>query len=223
MAERPLRVDFHVHTRFSHDSLNPPEGILACMDARGIDRVAITDHNEIDGALLVHSLAPDRVIVGEEVKTREGADVIGLLLTERIPRGTPARETCEMIRAQGGVVYLPHPFDTRRSGGAALLDRIGELIDVVEAHNSRTWKRALNDRGEAWARAHGKPLGAGSDAHSLGEIGRGYVEMPAFEPERESLLAAFRAGNVAGRLSSSPAVSLVSTYAKLHKLVVGWR
>jgi predicted metal-dependent phosphoesterase TrpH len=211
----------HLHSRVSHDSLNPYEGLLRAARARGLDRIVVTDHNRIDGALRLHEMDPQRVIVGEEVKTAEGADIIGIFLTEPIPRRTPARETCERIRAQGGVVYVPHPFDTRRSGSGPLLERIADLVDAVEAHNARTWRRSLNERGERWAVEHGFPLGAGSDAHSLRELGRGYVEVPPFENTRDSFLAALRAGRVAGRVFSSPLCSLFSTYAKVHKVFAG--
>ena len=210
----------HVHTRHSPDSLNPPEGILAAMDARGIGHVVICDHNRVEGALRLRDRAPERVLVGEEVKTAEGPDVIGIFLTELIPRGTPLRETCERIRAQGGVVYIPHPFDTRRSGAGELLDSIADLVDVVEAHNARTFRRELNERGEEWARRAGKRLGAGSDAHTLAEIGAAYVEVPRFEPTRDSFLAALDAGRVAARGTSSPLVTLGSTYAKVRKLIL---
>lgn len=219
MAEPVLRMDMHSHTRASFDCLCPPERVLETARARGIDRLVVTDHNEVSAALVLRRTDPERILVGEEVKTREGADVIGILLTERIPKGTPARETCERIRAQGGVVYLPHPFDTRRSGGAHLLDAIGDLVDVVEAHNARSWKRGVNLRGERWALEHGKLLGAGSDSHTLGEMGRAWVEVPPFEPTREGLLAALRAGRIGGRGLSSPLVAAASTYAKLHKLL----
>ncbi|HEX8212053.1 MAG TPA: PHP domain-containing protein [Longimicrobium sp.] len=219
MAEL-LRVDMHVHTRHSPDSLNPLEGILAAMDERGIDRVVIADHNRIEGALRLRDLAPGRVLVGEEVKTREGPDIIGIFLTDAIPRGTPLRETCEAIRGQGGVVYVPHPFDTRRSGAGKLLDEIAELVDVVEAHNARTFRPELNERGESWARAAGKRLGAGSDAHTLAEIGAAFVEVPPFEPTRDGLLRALDAGRVAARGTSSQLVVLGSAYAKVRKLIL---
>jgi predicted metal-dependent phosphoesterase TrpH len=209
----------HLHSRVSHDSLNSYEGLLRTAAARGLDRIVVTDHNRIDGALRLKEMDPERVIIGEEVKTAEGADIIGIFLTEPIPKRTPARETCERIRAQGGVVYVPHPFDVRRSGSGPLLEKIADLIDAVEAHNARTWLRSVNDRGERWATERGFRLGAGSDAHTLRELGRGYVEVPPFEPTRESFLASLRAGRVAGRMFSSPLCSLFSTYAKLHKLV----
>lgn len=216
-----LRVDMHLHTRVSFDSLSPYQAVLDAARAAGIDRLVVTDHNRIDGALRARELDPERVIVGEEVKTREGADLIGIFLTEPIPKGTPARETCERIRAQGGVVYVPHPFDVRRSGMGERMEEIADLVDVVEAHNARTWGEGVNERGEAWARARGKLLGAGSDAHTPAEVGRGYVEVPPFTHDRESFLAALARGRVAGRTTSSPVVALHSTWAKVRKVVGG--
>lgn len=213
-----LRMDMHLHTHVSWDCLNDPERILAAARARGLDRLVVTDHNEVRGAQRLQQLDPERVLVGEEVKTREGADLIGILLTEKIPAGTPALETCERIRAQGGVVYVPHPFDLHRSGAGDLLDRLEELIDVVEVHNSRSWTRAVNRRAEEWATAHGKLHGAGSDAHTIAELGRGYVEVPPFSATREGLLGALRDGRVAGRTLSSPLYHLASTYAKFRKV-----
>ena len=221
-AERLLKVDLHSHTRQSMDCLSDPHAVVRAAAARGMDRIAITDHNEIDAALALHAAQPDRVIVGEEVKTREGFDLIGLFLTELIPRRTPAREAAERIRAQGGVVYVPHPFDGARSGaGRLLLDPLADLIDVVEVHNSRCLFESINLRALRWADAHGKLRGAGSDAHTLSEIGNGYVEVPPFEPTREGFLAALAAGTVAGRVRSSPVYRVASTYAKVHKKI--WR
>lgn len=220
MAEpRRLRVDMHCHTRASKDSLNPYEGIVPALDAAGIDRVVITDHDRIEGALRLHAQAPDRVIVGEEIRTREGPDLIGIFLTELIPKFTPIREACQRIREQGGVVYVPHPFDARRRGGGELLDGIADLVDVVEAHNARTFSPEINARGEAWALARGKLLGAGSDAHTLGEIGTACVEVPAFEPNRDAFLAALRDATLV-RGTSSFLVTVWSTYATVRKKII---
>jgi predicted metal-dependent phosphoesterase TrpH len=217
---RHLRIDMHCHTHASFDCVSRPADVILAARRAGLDRLVITDHNEIHGALRLREMAPELILIGEEVKTRERVDVIGIFLTERIPEGTAARETCERIREQGGVVYVPHPFDQRRAGGGALLADLVELIDVVEVHNART-SAALNRRAERWAEEQGKPMGAGSDAHSLREIGRGYVELPPFEPERESFLAALRAGEVTGRVQSSPFVRLYSGWARVRKRLPG--
>ena len=214
-----LRVDMHSHTRASKDSLNPYEGILTAMDTAGVDRLVVTDHDRLDGALRMHALAPDRIIVGEEVRTKEGPDLIGIFLTEEIPKYTPIRETAERILAQGGVVYVPHPFDTRRRGGGPMLDAIADLVDVVEAHNARTFRPEINRRGEAWALQHGKLLGAGSDAHTLAEIGAAHVRMPPFEPNRDSFLGALARAEIV-RGTSPWAVTLRSSYATLRKKIL---
>lgn len=213
---RLVRIDMHVHTRGSYDCLSDPVAVVERAAARGVDWVCITDHNEIDVALRMKERYPDRVIVGEEVRTAEGVDVIGLFLSDRIPKGTPARETCERIRAQGGVVYVPHPFAGGKGGGGRILDEIDDLVDAVEGFNARIHSRRLNERAVAWAAARGIPVGAGSDAHTLAEVGRGWVEMPAFEDDPASFLAALREARIHGRLSGW-GVHLASTYAKLHK------
>src|SRR5690606_3165852 len=132
-----------------------------------------------------------------------------------------ARETAERIRDQGGVVYIPHPFDSSRVGAAALLRSLEDLIDVVEVHNARCFPRTLNERARAWALEHGKLMGSGSDAHTIRELGRGYVEVPPFKPNRAGLLAALGQGRVAGTVSTSPAYRLASNWAKVRKLLPG--
>jgi len=216
-AAARLRMDMHLHTRHSFDCLSDPVQILEAADRRGVDRLIVTDHNEIAGALELRDIAPDRVLVGEEVKTGEGYDVIGILLEERIPAGTPARETCERIRDQGGVVYIPHPFDGARAGGARFLESLSDLIDVVEVHNARCLRATYNRQAWQWARDNDKLVGAGSDAHTLAEIGAALIELPHFELNRASLLKALSSAVVVRQERSSPLYRISSTYAKLHK------
>lgn len=216
VADALVRIDMHLHTSRSFDSLSDPEAVLRVALARGIDRICVTDHNEISAALELQERYPERVIVGEEVKTGEGVDIIGLFLRERIPKGTPARETCERIRAQGGLVYVPHPFAGGKGGGGRILPEIADLVDIVEAFNARIHFRRLNEAAEAWAAARGLALGAGSDAHTLREVGRAFVEVPAHGAGPAAFLAALRKGRIQGRLSSW-GVHLGSTYAKLRK------
>ena len=223
MTQPHIRVDMHLHTHHSFDCLSRIPDVLARAADCGLDRIVVTDHNQIRGALEARDMDPARVIVGEEVKTREGFDIIGIFLEELIPRDTPARETCERIRAQGGVVYIPHPFDGSRAGGLAMLDSLADMIDVVEVHNARCWPTSANARALAWAQQKEKPMGSGSDAHTLREIGRGYVEVPAFTNERESFVSALAAGRVAGQVSTSPVYRLASTWAKVRKTLPGGR
>lgn len=211
-----MRVDMHIHTSGSFDCLSPPEAVLRIARSRGIDRICVTDHNEIDAARRLRDSHPDRVIVGEEVKTAERVDVIGLFIEERIPKGTPARETCERIRAQGGLVYMPHPFARGKGGGGRILMEIGDLIHIVEGFNARLHDPVLNERAMMWAKNADLPVGAGSDAHTLREVGRAYVDMPPFEITPDSFLEAVAAGRIRGRRSRRH-VHLFSTWAKVRK------
>ena len=208
----------HVHTRHSFDCLTDPVRLVEALAARGLDRICVTDHNQVDTARALQERFPDRVIVGEEVKTAEGVDVIGLFLTQRIPKGTPARDTCERIRGQGGIVYVPHPFAGGKGGGGRILAAIEDLVDAVEGFNARVHDPALNRRAAEWGRARGLPLGAGSDAHTLAELGRGAVRLPAFEDEPAAFLRALQQGAIEGA-PSSHLVHLASTWAKLHKRI----
>lgn len=216
------RIDMHIHTCHSFDCLNDPGLLMDTAAARGIDILCITDHNEIATALRMKERFPDRVIVGEEVKTAEGVDIIGLFITQHIPKRTPARETCERIRAQGGIVYVPHPYAKGKGGDGRILDHIADLVHVVEGFNARLHDQSLNERAVAWAKERGLPVGAGSDAHTLRELGAAYVELPGnenFVNSAQSFLTGIVQGTIHGR-ESSRLVHVASTYAKLHKTVI---
>lgn len=211
-----VRMDMHMHTRRSSDSLSEPVAVVRAALSRGVHVVCITDHNRISAAQELKERFPENVIVGEEVKTAEKVDVIGLYVSELIPRGTPARETCARIKAQGGVVYVPHPYAPGKGGNGAILEVIEDLVDAVEGFNGRIHDPELNRRAVEWATARGKPLGAGSDAHTLFEVGRTYVELPPFDDTPAGLLAALREGTLHG-FYSSRLVHLASTWAKVRK------
>ncbi len=215
-----VRVDMHMHTRLSSDSLNEPDAVVQAALARGVDVVCITDHNEIAAAQELKARYPAHVIVGEEVKTGERVDIIGLYLSEKIPKGTPARETCERIHAQGGIVYVPHPYAPGKGGGGKILQVVEDLVDAVEGFNGRIHDPALNELAVSWARERGLPLGAGSDAHALFEVGRTWVEVPTFADTPAAFLAALADGHLHG-FQSSRAVHLLSTWAKARKSLPG--
>jgi len=186
-----VRVDLHSHTMWSGDSTTTPDEIVQAVEESGIDVLCITDHNAIKGAVQLAGQLPCRVIVGEELKTHAG-EIIGLFLSEHLPFGLAPREAAEAIRAQGGVVYVPHPFDPMRKNlsEAALDDLTGAgLVDAIEVINAKTSLRSLNDRAARYAREHGLLAGAGSDAHVPNALGAAYVEMPDFDGPQEFLAA----------------------------------
>lgn len=212
-SEGEWAVDLHMHTSASHDCLSDPADVVARARELGLDRIAITDHDEIDGAFAAHEIDPELVIIAEEVRTAEGLDVIGLWLEEWIPPGGSFREVADAIHEQGGVVYAPHPFDARRGTDEAFMDGVADCVDAVEAFNARVHDPTRNDRAVAWAERHELPTGAGSDAHTLAEIGRARVVLPPFDGPG-SFLRSLARGRVEGR-ASSRLVHLASTWAKL--------
>lgn len=193
-----IKVDLHLHTKYSKDCAMPLEVIIDRCVRRGIDCIAVTDHDNIAGALKVEKLAPFRVIVGEEVKTRQG-EIIGLFLKEEVPPGLSARETVARIHQQGGLTCVPHPFDRVRKGRLRedVLAAIYEQIDIMEAFNSRTTLLRDSEKAEAFGRARNMPLGAGSDSHTPMEIGGAYVLMPEFDGPAD-FLDCLREGTVVG-------------------------
>lgn len=212
---RPWRVDLHAHTDASPDCLLTPRKVVGRAREAGLDRIAITDHDRIEGAFAARDLDPELVIVAEEVRSAEGPELIGLFLTEHIPGGLPFREIAAEIRDQGGVTYLPHPFDRRRGGSAPFLDHHADCVDVVEVLNARTHAAAANHRALAWALEHGKAMGGGSDAHLRGEIGRVRTRLRPFR-DAASFLEVARDARVEGR-TSGRWVHLGSTWAKVRK------
>jgi predicted metal-dependent phosphoesterase TrpH/glycosyltransferase involved in cell wall biosynthesis len=194
LADRPwILCDLHMHTSWSHDCAVDPADLIIYAEGSGLGGVAVTDHNVIGGALETSELARDRdlvVIPGEEIKTDGQGEVIGLFLREEIPRGMSFSDTVAAIKAQGGIVYLPHPFDRMHSiPEPATLQRHLEDIDVFEVYNARLLFEAYNDEALRFARKYNLTMGAGSDAHVLQGIGTGAVRMRAFLGPEEFLLS----------------------------------
>ncbi|HEU4450099.1 MAG TPA: glycosyltransferase [Gaiellaceae bacterium] len=193
LAGRPLVLaDLHMHTEHSHDCAVPVAALLDHAEAIGLGAIAVTDHNVFAGAREAAELARGRaltVIPGEEVKTDAG-EVIGLFLRDEIPRGMSMGETIAAIREQGGVVYLPHPFDRLHTiPDATTLHRHLAEIDVFETYNARLLFDAYNDEAVRFARKYNLTAGAGSDAHVLQGVGTGLVRMRAFETPAEFLIS----------------------------------
>ncbi len=194
-----MRVDLHSHTMWSGDSTTTPEELEQAVIDSGIDVLFITDHNAIAGAVELEHRLPCRVIVGEELRTHAG-EIIGLFLTDRLPIGLQPSAAAEVIRAQGGVVYVPHPFDPkRRKLRSDVLDELtaAGLVDAIEVRNAKTASEELNERAARYAAEHGLLAGAGSDAHVPDALGAAYVEMPDFDGPNE-FLAALADGVIAG-------------------------
>jgi predicted metal-dependent phosphoesterase TrpH/glycosyltransferase involved in cell wall biosynthesis len=188
-----ILADLHLHTEHSHDCSVPVSDLLEHAEAIGLGAIAITDHNVFSGAqdaLELSRGAALRVIPGEEVKTDGQGEVIGLFLSEAIPSGMSFGDTVAAIREQGGLVYLPHPFDRMHSipDATTLHRHLGE-IDVLETFNARLLFEAFNDEAVRFARKYNLLAGAGSDAHVLQGVGTGLVRMRAFETPEEFLLS----------------------------------
>ncbi len=192
---RLIDVDLHMHTDHSYDCATPVEVLLAEAAERGLGAIAVTDHNEISGALEARAKAKGvKVIVGEEVKTGEQGEVIGLFIEEKIPRGLTLQETIAEIKRQGGIVYVPHPFDRLHSvpDYEHLLTVLDE-IDAIEVFNPRVAISEFNDEAVRFAAKYRIPAGAGSDAHVPQGLGSVRIRMRDFDgPEEflESLRAA---------------------------------
>lgn len=186
-----VRVDCHLHTVTSGDAVLTLEQLAERARQTGLDVVCITDHNETSAA--VAATGRDlgvRVIVGEEIRTPDG-DVIGLFLTERIPYVLPVAEVVGRIRAQGGLVYAPHPFDQGRSSLGRVLPGLCQAgaVDIVEVFNAKIADQGPNERAAALATAYALPGGAGSDAHDAPGVGAAYLEMPDFDGPASFLAA----------------------------------
>nr|MBA2642511.1 PHP domain-containing protein [Actinomycetota bacterium] len=186
-------VDLHMHTSWSHDCSIEVEDLLDHAEEIGLGGIAVTDHNVFGGALEAAELARRRdllVIPGEEVKTQGQGEVIGLFLDEEIPRGLTFSDTVAAIREQGGLVYLPHPFDRQHAiPDPATLHRHLAEVDVFEVFNARLLRDSFNDEALRFARKYRLLQGAGSDAHVLQGVGTGAVRMRRFEGPEEFLLS----------------------------------
>jgi predicted metal-dependent phosphoesterase TrpH len=212
-----LRADCHVHTKYSMDSTSSLESIISRCLEMGINCIAITDHDAFDGALRMQELAPFTVIPGEEILTPNG-EIIGYFLKERIPSRQPIEKVIEAIKSQGGLVGLPHPFDTFRGLKNMDRQRLEELapsIDFVEVFNARGLLPGDADKAREFAHRHSLPGTAGSDAHSPREIGRTYVEMQPFEG-RDGFLRSLRTATIQ-RHRASPFVHAYTVMSKVIK------
>ncbi len=211
-----LNVEFHSHTIYSKDSLTTLEAALSASQRKNIDRLVITDHNTTEGARKAYQMAPERVIVGEEIMTRKG-ELLAAYVSEEVPKGLEPQDAITRLRAQGAFISVSHPFDSWRSGHWRTADLLAilPLVDAIETYNARCLLPGFNHRAQVFARQHGLHGTAGSDAHAASEIGHATLFLPDFH-DAESLRVAVRQGQIRGSLSGFW-VHLLSTYARWYK------
>ena len=203
-----MLVALHVHTNHSACSESEISHIAQYCRKRGIEAIAITDHNQIEGAFELQDIAPElKVIVSEEISTREG-EIIGLFLEERIPAGKDIRETCIEIKNQGGLVYLPHPFDSLKVHRVRSwnLQKILDLVDIIEVYNAKASFPLYNRKAREFAEAHGIRGAVASDSHYVKSIGSALMSMEPFEGAADFLEKLSRAQFLMG------ASSLIATW-----------
>ena len=209
-----IKADLHIHTKYSMDCETPLDKIIdRCLEL-GINCIAIADHGTAEGALKMKCMAPFTVIVAEEMLTPHG-EIMGMFLSKTIPSGLSVEQTISRIRDQGGLVCIPHPFDTIRGSAldSRIIEEIASQIDVIEVFNARNPFRSGSIRAQAFAQKNNIAQGAGSDAHTLHEIGNAYIEMPEFKG-KDDFLQALAKGEIRGH-KSNPLTHFASTWAKI--------
>ncbi len=214
-----IKADFHSHSHYSRDSvINPRVYIDTCV-RKGIECIAVTDHNEIEGAFVIQKLAAKegklKVLIGEEVKTSEG-EIIGLFLKEWVQRDMSPEDTVRAIHDQGGLAIIPHPYDIFRRSVLTddAIERVKLSVDAIEGFNCRNIMAKHDLKAQELADSVHKPRTLGTDSHSSWELGGAALELDAFETPEE-LLQSLRGGKIVGH-RSLPMVHWISTYAKIR-------
>jgi predicted metal-dependent phosphoesterase TrpH len=210
------KVELHSHTHYSKDCLISFASVIETCKRKGIDKIAITDHNTAEGALALAKLAPDLIIPGEEIMTTQG-EILAFFVKETIPAGLTPDETIRRLRDQGAVISVSHPYDRLRKGAweEEELLKIVDKVDALEVFNSRCIFAEDNDKSKAFAQAHGKLGTVGSDGHIAYEYGHATLQMQPFEGAGDFFEALKTAQQVT---SVSPSwVHLFSTYAKWNR------
>jgi predicted metal-dependent phosphoesterase TrpH len=209
-----LKVEFHCHTIFSKDSLTQPKALVDAARRKGINRLIVTDHNSIGGALEAKQIAPELVIVGEEIMTTCG-ELLTAFVAEEIPAGLEPGEAIRRLREQGAFISVSHPFDAMRGWELVDLLTIIPLVDAIETFNSRCMDNRYNLAAQEFAHQHNLAGTVGSDAHSTMELGRATLTVEEFT-DADGLRRVVRSGVENIRLSS-PLIHLTSRYASIMK------
>ncbi len=193
IRKKGLKVDLHIHSDFSMDGNMSPGEIIDIAKKIGLDAIAVTDHNNIEGGKETEKLAKGLIVfVGSEIKTERG-EIIGLNLKKDVPPDLPLVQTCKLIKEQGGFVLVPHPFDRMRRGVGKGIEKIVRYIDAIEVFNARTLLDRFNKNALKFAEEHKLPKVAGSDAHFGTELGSAYTLVYS-ERGKEGILEAVKGG-----------------------------
>ena len=212
-----LRADLHVHSLYSHDSGASLQSLVHWAQRTGINCLALTDHNTIEGALELQKLASFQVIVGDEILS-SGGDIIGLFLKQPVPRRLTPKETAQAIKTQGGLVLAPHPFDHVRPSAltAKAFDELLPFIDIIEVFNARNLFHADDRRAADASRRHNLTPAVVSDAHTARELGRNYQEMADFDGTPQGLMASLKQATMVYK-KTRIILRLAPAYAKIRK------
>lgn len=215
-----IKADLHIHSCYSKDAVNSLDDIIRRCKAKNIGCIAVSDHGTTEGAILLQKMAPFKVIVAEEILTPHG-EIMGMFLKDTIPSGLSVGETIMSIREQNGIVCIPHPCDRYRSSALqiAILETIVGEIDLIEMFNARTIPLQNMSRPKQFITRHNLRKGAGSDAHTPGEIGRAYITMPDFS-NRDDFLKAVEQGKIHS-CNSNPVLFTWSMACRLKGKVFG--
>jgi predicted metal-dependent phosphoesterase TrpH len=209
-----LRVEFHCHTIYSKDSLVEPQKLVETARRKGIDRLIVTDHNTLRGALVAQKIDPELVIVGEEILTARG-EFLAAFVSEEIPRGLEPLEALRRLKEQGAFISVSHPFDTLRGWKLEDLLEVLPFVDAIETFNSRCMDPRFNTEAQEFARQRAIPGTVGSDAHTLMELGRATLTVDSFSGA-EGLRQVIGSGVENVRLSS-PLIHFTSRFAVIAK------
>jgi hypothetical protein len=208
-----FKVDLHTHSVKSPDGGISAEQYHRAIRSSTLDYIAVTDHNRIDFALELREKMGEQIIVGEEIMTTAG-EIVGLYLKKRVKPGLSPLETVKQIKDQGGIVYIPHPFETVRKGlHEGVLEELADFIDVIEVCNGRAFFQNRSGRAVVWTRINGKLSAASSDAHGFQGLGSTYTTVP-HRPSRDNILKLLDNGVL---LTGRPSVRAL-LYPKFHRL-----
>lgn len=208
-----FKVDLHTHSAASPDGGISLASYESALRSKLLDAIAITDHNRIDFALHAKDIIGDQIIVGEEIMSSEG-EIVGLYLKEPIKPGQSAVETISAIKAQDGLVYIPHPFETVRKGlHPKILEDLHDQIDMIEVVNGRAFLQNRSEQAVLWAKLHGICAAASSDAHGSAGLGKTYNFISGM-PEKSTLTELVSSGRL---VTDRPSVRSL-LYPKYHRL-----